>query len=241
MMNEELLPEDQDLIEQREELIENIEEWKEIYEQVLATDIGGHHFIYRPLSRFEFRRVEELDISDADKEEILCSIATLYPYEYDFSNAPMAGIPTLLCMEILESSSLSSPQQALETLEEYRMQMLDLDNQMDCIIKEAFPEFDLEDMPHWTMKQAFYYFSRAEWILANLRGVRIPISNVQPQHNASQIPPHIQNQMTAQPQQMPQSNEREYPPEYYNLPPEFRDQDSTKETDFPEVDFFSED
>lgn len=227
-------------------LEDNIKQWKKIYEQVLTVEIHGQHFVYRPLSRFEFRRISELEIDDGDKEEIICSVATLFPESYDFVNDVPAAIPTQLTNLILEASGLSSPEETLNILTFYRDQMLDIDSQIDCIIKEAFPEFDLEDIPHWTIKQAYFYFSRAEWILANLRGSRIDINKNQiPQ---VPIPEHIKQHPTSElnneiqeEKEIAETSTKEYPEEYYNLPPEFREQDSSNMDHFPEADLLFDD
>ena len=49
--------------------------------------------------------------------------------------------------------------------------MYDLDNQITCMINEAFPQFDIEEIEEWDVEKATKYLSRAEWKLHNLRGL----------------------------------------------------------------------
>jgi len=51
--------------------------------------------------------------------------------------------------------------------------MQQFDNQITCIINEAFPNFDIEEIENWDMSKTAKYLSRAEWKLNVLR--QIPI------------------------------------------------------------------
>lgn len=48
--------------------------------------------------------------------------------------------------------------------------MFGLDNQITCIINEAFPQFDIEEIENWDVERTAKYLSRAEWKLQNFRG-----------------------------------------------------------------------
>ena len=49
--------------------------------------------------------------------------------------------------------------------------MYDLDNQITCMINEAFPNIDIEEIENWDVEKTMKYFTRAEWKLHNLRGI----------------------------------------------------------------------
>ena len=49
--------------------------------------------------------------------------------------------------------------------------MYDLDNQITCLINEAFPNIDIEEIEKWDVDKTTKYLSRAEWKLHNLRGI----------------------------------------------------------------------
>ena len=48
--------------------------------------------------------------------------------------------------------------------------MYNLDNQITCIINEAFPNFDIEEIENWDLERTAKYLSRAEYKLQNFRG-----------------------------------------------------------------------
>lgn len=249
-------------VDERQDLQDAIDKWKKIHDRVASTTIDSQVFIYRSITRYEFRRIMAMELDDTEKEDLICELGLLYPIDYDL-NGCKAGYITGLAKKIMELSYLQDPDTTTNLLASFREEMLDIDNQIDCIIKEAFPEFDLEDLPHWTIRQAYYYLSRAEWILGNLRGVQtiaqtLPTVQNTASNPAATVPEHIRNfnpyeegEYVDPPQAPPINTQtlpatkgklrKEYPPEYYNLPPEFRDTDSTLDSDFPEADDIFED
>ena len=55
----------------------------------------------------------------------------------------------------------------------YRQETNTINSNITCIINEAFPNFDIEEIENWDMDKTIKYFTRAEWKLINLR--QIPI------------------------------------------------------------------
>ena len=53
----------------------------------------------------------------------------------------------------------------------YREELETVDTQMSCIISEAFPNYDIEEIESWDMIKFCKIFSRAEWKLKNLRNM----------------------------------------------------------------------
>ena len=49
--------------------------------------------------------------------------------------------------------------------------MFDIDNQIICVIHEAFPQYDIEEIEDWDVDKMTKYLTRAEWKLTNLRGL----------------------------------------------------------------------
>lgn len=145
---------------------------KRDYKTLYTYQFEDEVFIYRPIGRKEYKDLflnEKLD--DASKEEVLCNICVLYPQDYDFEDCDEAGLPTALASEIIKNSYLSEERRE-RVLHYFRQDMYDLDNQMTCIILEAFPNLDMETVENWDIETTCKYYSRAEWILHNLHGLQ---------------------------------------------------------------------
>lgn len=85
--------------------------WKKQFEQdghaVNLTDVGGDIFIWRTMSRTEYREIMTLqNIDPLQREEIICEITMLFPYEYNFSSMAnrKAGVPAILAEQIMHES-----------------------------------------------------------------------------------------------------------------------------------------
>ncbi len=167
--------------------IKQIAEWKQIYEELYHVSILEKDFVFRPIGREEYKEVILMDLDLGKFQEHICQRTMIYPDDYDFSNG-IAGVAVVLSDAILDASGLHL-NQAEEILNVCRNEMLKFDYQMDCIIHEAFPEFSLEEISTWNVRKLMYYFSRAEWILKNLKGV--VLQTVQ-EEESEQYPSDIQ-------------------------------------------------
>lgn len=160
----------------QEELEALLIEWQKTYGRVEYTEINGEEFAWRLLTRKEYKYVMQLDCSPEEKEEVICQLCVLYPQDYDFTSC-LAGIPSTLSREILEKSGFSydgNPNPlARQLLFRFREEMQYFENQVDCIIVEAFPHLTLEEVANWTVEKTMYYLSRAEWVLTQLRGIQL--------------------------------------------------------------------
>ena len=94
----------------------------------------------------------------------------LWPEDIDWDDIE-AGIPSKLYEEILKNSFLDSPESIAHLIDIYREELETLDTQMSCIISEAFPNYDIEEIENWDMIKFCKIFSRAEWKLKNLRNL----------------------------------------------------------------------
>ncbi len=146
-------------------------ELQDKYTHVFIQKIENELLIYRALGRSEYKKILDDDrFNDMQKEELICQVCTLWPEDYDFDNCD-AGIPTVLTKEILKNSYLDSINSRKAVLDYHRQEMHDLDNQITCIINEAFPQIDIEEIESWGVEKTTKYLSRAEWKLHNLRGM----------------------------------------------------------------------
>jgi len=159
--------------QQMQDLTEVFLTLKKQYKNIYIHQIEDQIFIYRPLGRAEFKQlVRDDNFSDLEKEEIVCQACVLWPEDYDYENCE-AGIPTTLAAAIIKNSFLGDLQSQVNIIKYHRQEMFDFDNQITCIINEAFPQYDIEEIEQWDLIKTAKYLSRAEWKLQNLRGLNM--------------------------------------------------------------------
>ena len=178
---------------------------KDKHRNVFMERIGDQVFFYRSIGRKEYRMIiEDSDLNDLQKENVMCDVCVLWPENYDWNDCD-AGIPGKLVEAIRKNSFLDTVESRQNLLSYYRSEMYDLDNQITCMIHEAFPQFDIEEIEAWDVEQTTKYLSRAEWILHQLRGLQY----VEPQGQFSQA--SMSNQPVQQQQQQVVSQSVEQP------------------------------
>lgn len=147
---------------------------KEKYWNLYYTDIEGYEFMYRDLTRNEFKVISKFD-NDAAAEEYICSTCLILPKNLDFDNMP-AGVPSILAAQIINKSGFdASNSMTLEYLGKYRTEMEDLENQISCFIHEAFPDMSLEEIDDLSLEKTMWFYSRAEYILNGIQGRELPV------------------------------------------------------------------
>ncbi len=89
-----------------------IDTWKSIYGAVFLTEVNDYDiFIWRGLSRREFKEVMQIEEADAMyREEKICDICVLWPENYEFveSDDIQAGTPTIIAEQIMAKSGFDS-------------------------------------------------------------------------------------------------------------------------------------
>ena len=151
---------------------EIIAKYSEVYDVIHHVQICEQDFVYKVLGRKEFNKILSLDISDMEKEDMICKTCMLYPEEYDFDECE-AGIPSMLCETILENSFLDGVDSTLRLITHFEEEMETLEHQMYCIISEAFPNYTLDEIESWNNIRFCKMFTRAQWKLSNLRGLQV--------------------------------------------------------------------
>ena len=147
-------------------------DFQDKYRNVFIVEIEDEYFIYRPLGRREWCNIcDNKELTQFEREELVCGLCTLYPENYDFGDC-VAGIPSKLNNEIMKRSYLSLDDM-INMISYYRQETNTINSNITCIINEAFPNFDIEEIENWDMDKTIKYFTRAEWKLINLR--QIPI------------------------------------------------------------------
>lgn len=151
-------------------LSEFIESIEEKYRDYFIDKVDNEVFIYTPIGRKDWIDIcERTDLNQFKKEELICSLCTIYPKNYDFTDC-LAGIPTELSKLIIEHSYLTKDDM-INMITFYRNEMNTINNNITCLINEAFPNYDIEEIENWGMDKTIKYFTRAEWKLTNLRGL----------------------------------------------------------------------
>lgn len=160
--------------EEKTDVFDLLLDFQKQYRNVFITKLGEEVFIYRALGRKEYKDIlTDQRFNDFQKEELICNTCLLYPDpdSIDWDNVD-AGLPTELMAEIRKNSYLDNMAARRNALDFYRNEMFDLDNQITCIINEAFPNFDIEEIEEWDIEKTMKYLTRAEWKLTNLRGLQ---------------------------------------------------------------------
>lgn len=153
------------------DLLSILSDFQDQYRNVFMIQLEGHVFIYRSLGRAEYKKlIMEESLTEYEKQDIICEVCTLYPPNFDFGECS-AGLPDILHKKIIANSFLDSVESRQNVLTYYRSEMFQLENQIACIINEAFPQIDVEEIEQWDTEKTMKYLSRAEWKLANLRGM----------------------------------------------------------------------
>ena len=141
------------------------------YGTIFFANIDNNFFIYKPLSRKDYKAiVENNELTNIEKEDEVCAMNILWLEDIDCDDIE-AGILSKLYEEILKNSFLDSPESIAHLIDIYREELETLDTQMSCIISEAFPNYDIEEIENWDMIKFCKIFSRAEWKLKNLRNL----------------------------------------------------------------------
>lgn len=158
-----------------------IETWKELYQGVYVSEVNDIHFVWRGLSRLEYKKAMEHYQDDYDRSEYVCRLCVLDPIDVDYENEIYAGVPEALAAQILYESGFGTDTSKFTMLlNKCESEMHSFDNQISCVIVEAFPRLDIEEVEGWSLEKTLWHYSRAKWILQNFRGLEITQESAQP-------------------------------------------------------------
>ena len=154
-----------------------IEETFQKYSAVFFSELEGQLYSYRPLGRKEYKDiVTNENLNEWDKQDAIVKAALIYPTNFDLDDCP-AGIPDKLCNDIIEKSCLD-PESMLYLLHMNRQEAEQLGSEMACIIAEAFPNYNLDEIESWNNFKFMKVYAQAEWVLKNIRGVQFQLDIV---------------------------------------------------------------
>jgi hypothetical protein len=84
--------------------------WKKQYGDIYLGTIGDEEFIFRALTRFEYKQIVSApDTDPLMREEFICEVCTLWPAEMTWQDMAerKAGIPARLSEQILDKSAFT--------------------------------------------------------------------------------------------------------------------------------------
>lgn len=96
--------------------LDKVEEWKSQYGEIYLTEFEEDVFIWRSLTRKEYKDVMKVERADNFyKEERICDKVVIYPETYNFMQMAQgkAGIPTLISELVMEKSGFQAKTGAL--------------------------------------------------------------------------------------------------------------------------------
>lgn len=119
-LNEQSITEDEKVtkmpVDNSEELFEDgpttnqVEKWKSQFGSVYMTELDDDVFIWRTITRVEYKGVLKAKNADAlYREERICELCVLWPKDYNFlaMGSGKAGIPSLLSEQIMDKSGFA--------------------------------------------------------------------------------------------------------------------------------------
>lgn len=156
------------------EKVVQLDKWRDQFEKVYTMEIGDNTFVFRGISRAEYKRAVENYNDDLDRSEYVARLCVLSPTDIDYTEESHAGIPETLTEEILRISGFLNGQILFkELMLKYDNEMQSFDNQMSCIIATAFPQYRIEEIDSWNLEKSISYYAKAKWALATLRGITL--------------------------------------------------------------------
>lgn len=151
-----------------------LEQWRDEYYSIYLSVVNDIEFVWRGLSRAEYRKAMEYYDDDFLRAEYVCRLCVLDPVVEDWEAEIPAGIPETITQHILVESGFAEGSTKIKDLQHiHDQEMTRFENQVSCIIKEAFNEFSLEEIDNWPLEKTMWHYSRALWVLRQLRGVPI--------------------------------------------------------------------
>lgn len=173
------LPFEFDAYEDEVAFKEQLREWHEIHGHIYTTEVNEVTFFFRALTKAEMEIAKKVYKDDYERTEYVCKAAVIEPVVEDYSLEIFAGIPEVLCRIILDESGFTDPQKVKVMIAKWEHRMLDVENQLPLVIKEAFQDIPLSEIEGWTMNKITEHYVKAKWLLENLRGLEL-VSNEQP-------------------------------------------------------------
>lgn len=141
--------------------------YKDLYSghKILYVRFLDNDFIFRSLTRKEYKYLLQSGLSQMDMEDSICNTACLYPEDYDFTVCGFAGLNEYVANIIKDISDFSDIRSILNEYYKYK-EMDNLEIQCMDLIKAFIPEYTYEEMEEWTWEKLMQVTVRAEKVAA---------------------------------------------------------------------------
>lgn len=157
--------------------------------EVFLVEVEDETFVFRTLTRREYKEILQISDDKDMAEELICQMAVVYPKELNFARGE-AGLPSLLAPFIVNESGFGDMQKSHAYFDMYRARMGSFEMQAEAAIQAAFPHITEEDMQEWTVEKLMRTLAKAEWILSNVHGYPISFEQMTQEGEAEeQAPP----------------------------------------------------
>ena len=156
---------------------DQLREWNQLYGNIYSTEVNEVVFFFRTLSKKELEIAQELYTDDYNRTEFICKSCVIEPQIDDYALDIYAGIPEVLCREILAESGFTDGQKVKIMIARWEQYMSNVENQLPLVIKEAFHDIPLEEIESWPMSKITEYYVKAKWVLENFRGISLVNEN----------------------------------------------------------------
>lgn len=141
--------------------------YKDLYSghKILYVRFLDNDFIFRSLTRKEYKYLLQSGLSQMDMEDSICNTACLYPEDYDFTVCGFAGLNEYVANIIKDISNFNDIRSILNEYHKYK-EMDNLETQCMDLIKAFIPEYTYEEMEEWTWEKLMQVTVRAEKVAA---------------------------------------------------------------------------
>ena len=141
--------------------------YKDLYSghKILYVRFLDNDFIFRSLTRKEYKYLLQSGLSQMDMEDSICNTACLYPEDYDFTVCGFAGLNEYVANIIKDISDFSDIRSIINEYHKYK-EMDNLETQCMDLIKAFIPEYTYEEMEEWTWEKLMQVTVRAEKVAA---------------------------------------------------------------------------
>lgn len=136
--------------------------------KIIYVRFSHEEFIFRTLSKKEYKYIKSISETEYDLHDNICNIACLFPEEFDFNYSWIAGLSDYVSNIIEEESGFTNIDKIMECYYNAKNHIT-LEEQCMDMIKAFIPEYTYEEMKDWTWQQLMETTARAERI-AKLKG-----------------------------------------------------------------------
>jgi hypothetical protein len=185
--------------------------WLDRYGAIFMFHHLGENYIYRRLSRREYKAVLAIE-NELDRTEEVVQSCLLYPANWRANSKEvqygLAGIPEAICEQILKASGAIEMSQVLTGYK--NIVSSEVEAQMESVIDHVFAGgARFGKYQDWSHDQLFEAYARAEWILINIGGKQIQAQQQQTPAEAKPRPIRSKEELQARREELQRIHEEQ--------------------------------